>query len=87
LGVHESSAAISLSWAGSKIATDADRDPSDARLTPSRLRTFEGARPLGITEAPDHWAEERHQDQGTGVIHERPAIAGSVAFRAHLPQP
>jgi hypothetical protein len=41
--VWPSSMAISLSGAGSKIATDSESEPKDARLTPSRLRTLSRA--------------------------------------------
>jgi len=39
-----------------------------------------------IRPAPDRVAE-LHQDQCAVLIHEQPAVAGSVAFRAHLPEP
>ena len=35
--------AISLSGAGSKIATDSESEPKDTRLTPSRFRTLSRA--------------------------------------------
>ena len=63
-------------------------NPRDARFTPSRLRDLvERPGTLEVAEALDRRAEECHHDQCAGVIHEQPAIAGTVTFRAHLPQP
>jgi hypothetical protein len=81
--VWPSSAAISFSDAGSKIAIDSDSDPSDARFTPiADLVERTGA--LKVTEPPDRRTEECHQDQCAVLIHEQPAIAGSIAFGACL---
>ena len=43
-------------------------------------------RSLEVTKTLDRRTEKRHQDQYAVLIHEQPAIAGVVPFKAHLPK-